>query len=110
MIASLTGTDRTEQIPGRGGGNDLVKGRRGPEEIGDGLERDQVYGGGGAHKLIGQGYDISNDRFFGGGNDTVQSRDVSAPKDTVSRGTSTGTVSADKDDVVADACERVRTW
>jgi hypothetical protein len=61
--------------------------------------------------LIGQGYDSSNDHFYGdGGNDTIQSRDVPAVKDTVSCGTGTDTVYADKADLISGDCERVKVW
>jgi Ca2+-binding RTX toxin-like protein len=61
--------------------------------------------------LIGYGGDTSMDRFYaGGGNDTIQSRDLPAVKDTVSCGAGNDTVSADKADVVSDDCERVKAW
>jgi len=82
LAVSLTGTDRTdilhradrtEQISGLGGedqlqGGDLVKGGPGSDELG----RGGVYGGGGVDNLIGYGGDASLGRFYGGaGNDTV---------------------------------------
>jgi Ca2+-binding RTX toxin-like protein len=61
--------------------------------------------------LIGYGGDTSVDRFHAGsGNDTVQSRDVPAVRDTVSCGAGTDTVYADKADTVSGDCERVKAW
>ncbi len=50
-------------------------------------------------------------RFYvGASNDTVQSRDVPAVKDTVNCGSGTDTGSADKADIISDVCERVKAW
>ncbi len=114
----ISGTRKAEHISGLGGddqlngggGADLVEGGLGSDELGDGTYRDAVYGDGGADNLIGQGDDTSVDRFYGGGGDTVQSRDVPAVKDTVKCGAGTDTVYADKADVVGDGCERVKAW
>lgn len=113
----LSGTGQAEQISGLGGGDqinggggtDLVKGGLGPDELSDGLGRDTVYGGVGVDNVIGYG-DTSVDYFYaGGGDDTVQSRDVPAVKDFVDCGAGTDTVYADEADVVGGDCERVRT-
>lgn len=61
--------------------------------------------------LIGYSGDASLGRFYGGaGNDTVQSRDVPAVKDTVNCGSGTDTGSADKADIISDVRERVKAW
>ncbi len=73
----------------------------------DGRGKDVVYGGG-VDNHTGYGGDTPVDRFSGGGNDTVQSRDVPAVGDTVGCGAGTDTVYADKADAVSDDCERVR--
>lgn len=113
----LSGTRQAERISGLGGGDqinggggtDLVRGGLGADELSDGLGRDTVYGGAGVDNLIGYG-DTSLDYFYaGGGDDTVQSRDVPAVKDFVDCGAGTDTVYADKADVVGGDCERVRT-
>jgi Ca2+-binding RTX toxin-like protein len=113
----LSGTSQAEQISGLGGGDqinggggaDLVRGDLGSDELSDGRGQDTVYGGAGVDNLIGYG-DTSVDYFYGGGgDDTVQSRDVPAVKDVVSCGVGTDTVYADKADVVSDNCEHVRT-
>ena len=113
----LSGSAQAEQISGLGGGDqingnggtDLVRGGPGRDELSDGRGRDTVYGGAGVDNLIGYG-DTSVDHFYaGGGDDTVQSRDVPAVKDVVSCGAGIDTVYADKADVVSDNCEHVRT-
>ena len=113
----LSGTRQAEQISGLGGGDqinggggaDLVKGGLGSDELSDGLGRDTVYGGAGVDNLIGYG-DTSVDYFYaGGGDDTVQSRDIPAVKDVVSCGAGADTIYADKVDVVSYNCEHVRT-
>jgi Ca2+-binding RTX toxin-like protein len=113
----LSGTRQSEQISGLGGGDqinggggtDLVRGGPGRDELSDGLGRDAVYGGAGVDNLIGYG-DTSVDHFYaGGGDDTVQSRDVPAVKDVVSCGAGTDTVYADEADVVSSDCETVKT-
>jgi Ca2+-binding RTX toxin-like protein len=113
----LSGTRQAEQISGLGGGDqinggggaDLIKGGLGRDELSDGLGRDTVYGGAGVDNLIAYG-DTSVDYFYaGGGDDTVQSRDIPAVKDVVSCGAGTDTVYADKADVVSDDCEQVKT-
>jgi RTX calcium-binding nonapeptide repeat (4 copies) len=113
----LSGTRQAEQISGLGGGDqinggggsDLVEGGMGPDELSDGLGQDTVYGGAGVDNVIGYG-DSSVDNFYaGGGDDTVQSRDIPSVKDVVNCGAGTDTVYADKDDVVSGNCERVRT-
>lgn len=74
----------------------------------DGRGKDAVYGGGGADDLIGYGGDTSMDRFSGGGgNDTVQSRDIPAVKDYVGCGIGEDQVYADKADIVSGNCEKV---
>jgi len=53
--------------------------------------------------------DAFTDRFYGGpGDDLIQPGDVPATKDYVRCGPGTDTVYADKADVVAGDCERVR--
>ena len=77
----------------------------------DGRGKDAIYGGSGVDNLIGYGSNTSVDRFSGGGgDDTVQSRDVPAVRDLVRCGAGTDTVSADKADVVDEDCDRVKAW
>jgi Ca2+-binding RTX toxin-like protein len=103
----IVGTDHAEQIKGTNN-TEEIRGLGGSDEIVDGRGRDAVYGGGGADNLIGYGGDTSMDRFFGGGgNDTVQSRDIPAMKDYVGCGTGEDQVYADKADVVSGNCEKV---
>ena len=69
----------------------------------DGRGKDAVYGGSGVDNLIGYGGDASTDRFSGGGgNDTVQSRDVPGVKDIVRCGAGTDKVDADRADIVSE--------
>ena len=99
-----------EQLKGMNGAEE-IRGLGGSDEIVDGRGRDTVYGGSGVDNLIGYGGDMSVDRFSGSeGDDTVQSRDVPAVGDTVSCGTGTDTVYADKADAVSGDCERIKAW
>lgn len=107
-LPRIVGTDRAEQIKGTRSAEE-IRGLGGPDEIVDGRGRDDVYGGSGADDLIGYGGDTTVDRFSGGGgNDTVQSRDVPAAKDLVSCGAGSDKVYADKADFVSEDCERVK--
>ena len=104
----IVGTDHAEQLEGTNGAEE-IRGLGGADEIVDGRGKDVVRGGRGVDNLIGYGGDTSVDRFSGGGgNDTVQSRDIPALRDTVSCGTGTDTVYADKADTVSGDCERVK--
>ena len=105
----LVGTDQAEQLKGTKNAEE-IRGLGGGDEIVDGRGKDAVYGGSGVDNLIGYGGDTSMDRFYaGGGNDTIQSKDVPAVRDVVRCGTGTDIVSADKADLVSDDCERVLT-
>ena len=106
----IVGTGHAEQIKGTRHAEE-IRGLGGPDEIVDGRGKDTVYGGSGADNLIGYGGDTSMDRFFGGGgNDTVQARDVPAVKDIVNCGAGTDKVYADKADLASNDCERVNSW
>ncbi len=106
----IVGTAAAEQLKGTNGAEE-IRGLGGADEIVDGRGKDVIYGGGGVDNLIGYGGDTSVDRFHAGsGNDTVQSRDVPAVRDTVSCGAGTDTVYADKADTVSGDCERVKAW
>ena len=107
-LSLIAGTNAGERITGTNNPEE-IRGMGGSDEISDGLEKDLVYGGMGGDNLIGTGGDTSVDRFYGGrGNDIFQPRDVPAVKDIVSCGAGTDTVYADKADVMAGDCERVR--
>jgi Ca2+-binding RTX toxin-like protein len=106
----IVGTDHAEQIKGTNNAEE-IRGLAGGDEIVDGRGKDDVYGGSGVDNLIGYGGDTSLDRFSGGGgDDTVQSRDVPALRDIVRCGAGTDEVYADKADVVSEDCERVNAW
>jgi Ca2+-binding RTX toxin-like protein len=106
----IVGTDHAEQIKGTNNAEE-IRGLGGSDEIVDGRGKDAVYGGSGADDLIGYGGDTSLDRFSGGGgDDTVQSRDVPAVRDIVRCGAGTDEVYADKADVASEDCERVNAW
>ena len=105
----IVGTDRAEQPKGTNGAEE-IRGLGGADEIVDGRGKDVVYGGGGVDNHTGYGGDTPVDRFSGGGNDTVQSRDVPAVGDVVGCGAGTDTVYADEADAVSGGCERVEAW
>ncbi len=104
----ILGTDRAEQLKGTNS-VEVIRGLGDCDEIVNGRGKDVVRGGSGMDNLVRYGGDTSVDRFSGG-NNTVQSRDVPAVKDTVSCGAGTDTIYADKADVVSGDCERVKAW
>lgn len=106
----ITGTNGDDRIKGTSKAEE-ISGLNGDDEIVDGLGADTVYANAGADNLIGYGGDTSVDRFSGGaGRDTTQSRDVPASRDRVRCGAGVDRVYADKADVVAEDCERVKAW
>ena len=85
----LEGTERAEEIRGKGGddrvngmgGDDVVRGGSGRDEITGGRGTDRVHGGKGRDNIIGYA-DKDLDRFYGGkGRDVVQARDKAAAVD-----------------------------
>ena len=104
----ILGTDRAEQLKGTNS-VEVIRGLGDYDEIVNGRGKDVVRGGTGMDNLVRYGGDTSVDRFSGG-NNTVQSRDVPAVKDTVSCRAGTDTVYAGEADAVSGDCERVEAW
>jgi len=103
------GNDRLHGVSGR----DVISGSRGRDRINGGSGNDRISGGSGGDKIAGDaGNDSINgnsgaDRISGNsGNDRITSADNS--RDRVNCGSGRDSVVADRKDIVARNCERVR--
>ena len=92
-------------------GNKVLDGGAGEDFLGGGLDSDVLRGGTGEDTMFGgdEGRHPASDVFFGAlGNDTISPFNIPKDSDTVSCGGGKDVVYADRLDVIAADCERVR--
>ena len=122
VLFSLNGRDNLLGGPGKDivlGENERLNASRGDKNLRGGLGNDIVVGGRGSDNVLGDAgndfladgptREFSLDRLSGGdGNDVLLVQNVPAAKDIVTCGDGFDRVLADRKDVVAPDCERVR--
>ncbi|MFS3127040.1 Ig-like domain-containing protein [Nocardioides sp. Bht2] len=100
----LRGGQGRDRLDG-GSGGDLVRGGRGNDTLTGGSGADEMRGGLG-HDLITGG--TGGDTIFGGpGNDTLRAQERRGPRDLVSCGRGSDSVTADSIDSILRSCEKV---
>lgn len=114
---TLRGTNGSDNLVGKGG-RDLLEALGGDDNAVGGEGNDAIFGDGGSDSLVGDGgndllvdgnvRESSKDNLVGGdGKDLLDAFNDPAARDIIACGDGFDRVAADREDVVADDCERV---